>query len=133
MIHLFTKPVAVTALTALMSVGLTLPAASAMAAEAPAHSFQVKSASGSTIGAGAKAFKKGDFEKSAMFSRVAIKSSLSNRREAIAQSNLCAAYGAMGDMENARLACKSAIKLRPDFAPAIANTKALTYKLAQNK
>lgn len=133
MIHLFTKPVAVTALTAMMSLGLTLPAASAMAAEASAHSFQVKSSSGSTIGAGAKAFKKGQFEKSAMFSRTAIKSSLSNKREAIAQSNLCAAYGAMGEMENARLACKAALDLRPDYAPAVANTKVLSFKLAQNK
>jgi len=133
MIHLYTKPVAVTALTALMSVGLTLPAASAMAAEAPEHSFQVKSASGSTIGAGAKAFKKGQFAKSAMFSRTAIKSSLSNKREAIAQSNLCAAYGAMGQMEDARLACKAALDLRPNYAPALANSQALTFKLAQNK
>lgn len=133
MIYLVNKPLVVTALTAMMSIGLTLPAASAMAAEAPAHSFQVKSSSGSTISAGAKAFKKGQYAKSAMFSRAAIKSSLSHRREAIAQSNLCAAYGAMGEMENARLACKAALDLRSDYAPAIANTKLLTVTLAQNK
>lgn len=120
----------------MMSAGLTLSATSAMAAEAPAENavqtFQVKSASDGNIRAGAKAFKKGDFAKSAMFSRVAIKSSLSNKREAIAQSNLCAAYGAMGEMEQARLSCETALKLRPGYEPAVANKAALRYKLAQN-
>ena len=50
---------------------------------------------------------------------------------AIAQSNLCAAYAAMGDMDDAKAACDAAIELRADYAPAIANKTALTVKLAE--
>lgn len=128
-----TRKYGVKPLTAAIILGLTLTSASAMASDKTASTpgFQVTSAATSHIRSGAKAFKKGEYAKSAMYSRVAIQSSLSNRREAIAQSNLCAAYGAMGEMENARLACISALELRPGYEPAIANKAALTYKLAK--
>ena len=113
---------------------LSFSAASAMAADASAPasaSFVVKSAADGNIRSAAKAFKKGEFAQSASYSRIALKSNLSDRRAAIAQSNLCAAYAAMGDMDDAKAACDAAIELRADYAPAIANKTALTVKLAE--
>jgi len=128
-----TRKFGVKPLTAAIILGLSLTSASAMASDKTpaAPGFTVVSSADGNIRSSAKAFKKGNFAESAMFSRVAIKSSLSNKREAIAQSNLCAAYGAMGEMENARLACTTSLELRPGYEPAVANKATLTYKLAQ--
>ncbi len=121
-------------LLSLAIAAFTFPAASAMAADtapqAPA-SFSVQSAADAGIRAGARAFKKGDFTRSISLSRAALKGSMSNKRAAIAQSNLCAAYGSMGDMEKASSACAEALTLRPGYAPAIENKAALTVQIAK--
>ena len=122
------KAVAMIATVTLMS------AASAMAADttAPAQTgFETASTTNGNVRLSVKAFKKGNFERSVAFSKAALKSNMSNRRAAIAQSNLCAAYGEMGELELAAEACDKALELRPDYQPAVANREALTIRLAQ--
>ncbi|MGB0906227.1 MAG: tetratricopeptide repeat protein [Maricaulaceae bacterium] len=114
----------------LIALGLSLSATSAMAADTTSPIYQVKNASGGVISAGAKEFRKGNFKKSITYSNAALKSSLSKRRQAIAQSNLCAAYAELGDFNKAGKACTKALVLRPGYAPAAANKAALTIQLA---
>ena len=80
-----------------------------------------------------KAFKKGDFQRSAKMSEAAIKNKISKRRQAVAQSNLCAALGELGQFEDAANACDTALELRPGYATAEANKSALTIRLAALK
>lgn len=113
--------------------GLSLPAASAMAAEAtsPVHAtFTVKSAADNHIRSGATEYKKGNYERSIAYSQAALKSSLSPKRAAIAHTNLCAAYANLGDLEKAEDACDQALKLRPNYEAAQANKAALRVQLA---
>ena len=116
---------------AALAITAALPAASAMAADGPASEFVVKSTTDGRIKLGVKAFKKGNFEKSASYSRQALKASLSRKKTAIAQSNLCAAYAKLDMIDEAQTACSAALDLRPDYAPAQANKAALTIRLAQ--
>lgn len=121
-------------LLSLTAAVLALPAASAMAADVTPQtsaSFVVKSSADSHIRSSARAFKRGDTEKSIRYSLRALKSGLSAQRAAIAHSNLCAAYAVLDDMENAAEACDTALKLRPDYKPALTNSAALTVRLAQ--
>lgn len=121
-------------LLSLTAAVLTLPAVSAMAADVTPQtsaSFVVKSSADSHIRSSARAFKRGNTEKSIRYSHLALKSGLSPKRAAIAHSNLCAAYAVLGDMEAASEACDTALELRPDYEPAITNSSALTVKLAQ--
>ena len=123
-----------TAFAGIAMLGMTLPAASAMAADtsAPAVSeYVVASGGDSLIRSGAKAFKRGNAERAVTLTRAALKGNLSSKRAAIAQSNLCAAYASLGDMESAKTACDTALELRPDYEPAQNNKAALTYQLAQ--
>ena len=119
-----------TSASIIIAIGFGLSATGAMAADAPSQTYQVKNASGGVIGAGAKEFRKGNFEKSVVYSRAALGSSLSKKRAAIAQSNLCAAYAELGDFSQAREACTEALNLRPGYKPAVANKAALTIELA---
>lgn len=114
----------------LIALGLSLSAASAMAADTTSPTYQVKNASGGVISAGAKEFRKGNFRKSIMYSNAALKSSLSKRRQAIAHSNLCAAYAELGDYTKANQACTEALTLRADYPPAVANKAALKIQLS---
>ncbi len=107
--------------------------ASAMAADTNASEFVVKSASNGNIRAAATAFEKGDFAKSAVFSQAALKGNMSDRKAAVAFTNLCAAEAALGDMDSAKEACDSALALRPGYEPAETNKAALTVRLAENK
>ena len=112
----------------------SLPAASAMAGDvsaSPVSEFTVKSSADRNIRSSAVEFRKGNVEQSVKYSKRALKSSLSAKRAAIAHSNLCAAYAVLGEIENAKTACASALELRPDYAPAQNNKSALTYQLAQ--
>ncbi len=121
-------------LISLTIAALSFSAASAMAADVTppaAGSFVVTSAADNNIRLAVQAFKKGDYAKSVSRSQKALKSRLSDSRAAIAQSNLCAAHGAMGDMDEAKAACDAAIDLRADYAPAAANKAALTVMLAE--
>ena len=116
---------------AALAITATLPAASAMAAEAAANNYVVKSTTDGRIKLGVKAFKKGNFERSVSLHEQAVRASLSRRKTAIAHSNLCAAYAKLEMMDEARNSCAAALELRPDYAPAQANKAALTIRLAQ--
>lgn len=119
----FPKMVAAT-----LAATLILPAASAMAADS---TFAAKSASDSNIRASAKAFNKGDYAKSVAFSKAALRATSSKKRQAIAHTNLCAAYAELGHMDMAKANCDAALELRPGYNLAESNKAALTVKLAQ--
>jgi len=87
--------------------------------------YEVIATTDGKIRAGVRAFKQGDLDKAAMFMRSSLKGGMNTKKQAIAQSNLCAIYGAMGESERAANACNKALKLRPNFAPALANNSAL--------
>lgn len=112
-----------------LTAGFILSSVSAIAADS--NGFTASTAADSKIRIAAMEFKRGDFAKSATFSKSALKGGMNRRKQAVAQSNLCAAYGAMGELERAGKACDAAIALRPGYAPATANKAALTVRLAQ--
>ncbi|MDB2437147.1 hypothetical protein N9W89_00400 [Hellea sp.] len=116
---------------AALAITTTLAPASAMATDAPTASFVVKSTTDGRVKLGVKAFKRGDFERSVRWSKSALEGSLSSRKEAVAYSNLCAAYAKLGQMEEAQEACDSALELRANYAPAIVNKASLITRLAQ--
>lgn len=123
-----------TGVLTLAALTLTFPAASAMAADVStpaASTFIVKSAADDNIRRGAKAFRKGEIENSIRIHQKALKTSISSKRAAIAQSNLCAAYATVGQLEEAQAACSAALELRPGYEPAMVNKQALTVKFAQ--
>ncbi len=105
--------------------------ASASDITAPSTELTVQSSTDGMIKLGAKAFQKGEFERSIAYHNRALKSGLSKKRKAVAQSNICAANAALGNMEAAREACDAALELRPGFEPAQNNKAALTVMLAQ--
>jgi len=117
---------------AALTLSVTLPTASAMANEAPAGNFNVTSTTDGLIKLGVKAFKRGDYPRAVKMNEQALRSSLSRRKLAIAQSNLCASYAKLEMMDKAQDACVAALELRPDYEPAQANKAALTIRLAQN-
>jgi len=131
-----TGAVATLAICSLSAAALIFPA-SAMADEtetAPvvaAADFQVKSSSNSLIKSGVKAFKTGDYAKSVAMNKAVIRIRPSRMKTAIAQTNLCASYAKLGDMEQAASACESALKLRPKLEIAKANQALLRTTLAQ--
>lgn len=96
----------------------------------PHDGFVIATTADGNVRAGVNAFKQGDYAKSAAFQKQALKANMRAKKAAIAQSNLCAALGAMGDLDAAREACATALSLRPDYAPAMANQSALSVKLA---
>lgn len=107
--------------------------ATAMAAETSAGAtaaFQVQNTTDGRIRAGVKAYNKGKYKRAVSFNQAALKANLSNKKEAIAQSNLCASYAALGHMSKAEAACEAALELRPGYEPAKANSAALHIKLA---
>lgn len=104
----------------------------AFAADAPSG-LTVKSTTDAYVKMSVSAFKKGDFQKSADYSRRALKSSMSKKRQAVAYSNLCAAEAALGNTDAAGEACAAALELRPGYKLAEANQSALTILLAENE
>ncbi len=113
-----------------------LSAPSAMAADntvspAAPQNFTVRSASDGKIRLSVKSFKKGDMERSIRFSQSALRANLSKAKQAVAHSNLCAAYGELGDLEKASTACDIALEIRPDMEEARNNKNALSVRLAQ--
>lgn len=129
-----TNPINRFAIALIATAGLALPAASAMAADAPApapYTFTVKTTTDYHVKAGAEAFKRGDFQRSVSYANAALKAGMSDRRAAVAQSNLCASYAHLGDLEKAAEACDAALELRPGYSAAESNKAALTIKLAQ--
>ena len=105
-----------------------LTATSAFATDT--QGFTAATAADPKIRTAATEFKRGDFKKSAAFSRAALKGSLKKSKQAVAQSNLCAAYGALGELDLAGKACDAALAIRPNYAPAMTNKAALAVKVA---
>jgi len=120
-----------TLLTLTIAAMMTPAMASATDITAPSTELTVQSTTDGMIKLGAKAFQKGEFERSLAYSKRAVKSGLSKKRKAIAQSNICAANAALGNMDAAREACDAALDLRPGYEPAQDNKAALTVMLAQ--
>jgi len=116
---------------AALTITATLPTVSAMAAEAPTSNFVVKSTTDGRIKLGVKAYKKGNFARSASLHEQALRAALSSKRTAIAHSNLCATYAKLDRMEEARTSCEAALELRPDYSPAQTNKATLEIRLAQ--
>lgn len=120
------------AMIAALTLSVTLPAASAMAADAQTGNFTVSKTTDGLIKLGVKAYKRGDYKRAVKMNEQALRSSLSKRKLAIAQSNLCASYAKLDMMDEAHSACATALELRPDYAPAQNNKAALTIRLVQN-
>lgn len=119
-------------LMTLAAVSMMAPALATAGDTAPqADAFTVKTTTDYRVKESVKAFKAGNFARSIEYSNRALDAGLSSKRQAIAQSNLCAAYGAINDTAGASEACDKALELRPDYAPALANKSALTVMLAQ--
>ncbi len=119
-------------LLSIAALSLMAPAITASATDAaPENVFTVKTTTDYRVKKAAKAFKKGEFERSIAYSNQALNAGLSRKRKAIAYSNICAAEASLGNMEAASKACDSALDLRPDYAPALSNKAALRVMLAQ--
>lgn len=121
------------ALSAAAMMATTLVSTSALAGDSSvaAPQLKVESSTDYYVKAGAKAFKKGDFNRSIAYSNKALDKGLSSKREAIAYSNLCAAHGALNETAAAAEACDKALVLRPDYKPALNNQAGLRTLLAQ--
>lgn len=110
--------------------------ASAMAGEtaaepaAAATEFNVALTTNGILKSGVQAYKRGDYSKSVAMHKAAIRSRMSKRKTAVAQSNLCASWAMLGDYVQAEKACDTALELRPDYGPAQANRELLGVKLA---
>jgi len=89
--------------------------------------FASKTISNSKIRAGISAFEKGDFTKAAFFQRAALKSGLSKSRKTAAFTNLCAAEGALGNLDAAKAACDSALQLAPTSWQATNNQGVVSW------
>ena len=101
--------------------------------EAPATitQFDVATTTNGVVKSGVKAFKKGDYAKSVALHKAAIRGRMSKRKTAVAQSNLCASWAMLGDLVQAEKACETALELRSDYEPALANMELLNIKLAE--
>jgi len=111
---------------AAVSLALTVLAAPALASDG-APQFSVQSTATRSIASAATAFEKGDFSKSAAYSRHALKQGLKKSRRTVAYSNLCAALGAQGQYDKARDACDSALKASPQNWQAFSNRAAVNW------
>lgn len=89
--------------------------------------FSVKSNATRSIRSGASAFQNGDFAKSAVYSKRALKEGLSKSRKTTAYSNLCAALGAQGEYETALEACNSALEIAPQNWQALSNRASVNW------
>jgi len=117
-----------TTLKSILAAGLfTALAAPAMASEAGMQ-FSVESNATRTISAGATAFERGSFDKSEAFSRHALKQGLKKSRKAAAYSNLCAALGEQGELEEAMESCNKAVNYNPKNWRALSNRAVLHAK-----
>lgn len=125
------KPVHALAAGLLLGLGgMALPAfASDMTSGATAAShYLVKSNSTRSVRSGVTAFRKGQFEKSAVFSRRALKQGLKKSRKSAAYGNLCAALAVQDQMQPALAACDRAIEADGKNWQAYAN-RAVIYSL----
>ncbi len=130
MTYAILKKVSLTAL-ATLTVTAALPAASASATDANTGNFIVQKTTDGRVKLGVKAYKKGDYEKAVRVTRSALKTAMSPKKAAIAQSNLCAAYAQLEMLDQAQEACAAALELRPNLEAAEINKASLTIRLAQ--
>ncbi len=119
-------PLTKTIKLAAISLALTAFAAPALAADG-APQFSVQSTATRSIASSATAFNKGDYSKSAAYSRHALEQGLKKSRRTIAYSNLCAALGAQGQYDKALDACDSALKASPQNWQAFSNRAAVNW------
>lgn len=124
-----TSPSIKKTLLTLVAAAMLAPAA-AFAGDAPAG-LTVKSTTDGFVKMSVKAFKKGEFQRSADLSRRALKQGISVKRQAVVYGNLCAAEAALGNMEAAGEACAASLEMRPGYAVAEANKSTLTVMLAE--
>ncbi len=132
MTYVTLKRTSLAALVAL-TLSVSLPAASAMANEAPSGNFNVTSTTNGLIKLGVKAFKRGDYKRAIKLTEQATRAPISKKKLSIAYSNLCASYAKVDMIDLAQKACVTALDLRPAYEPAQANKAALTIRLAQTK
>ncbi|WP_409432651.1 hypothetical protein ACJ3XI_10640 [Litorimonas sp. RW-G-Af-16] len=104
----------------------------AFAADSAAE-FTMKRTTNAHVKMSVKAFKKGDYERAVRFSETALTKGLSESRQAIVQSNLCASYAMLNDTAQAAQACAAALALNPELEEAKANQTALNIRLVENK
>lgn len=130
MTYAILKKVSLTAL-ATLTVTAALPATSASATDANTGNFIVQKTTDGRVKLGVKAYKKGDYEKAVRVTRSALKTAMSPKKAAIAQSNLCAAYAQLEMLDQAQEACAAALELRPNLEAAEINKASLTIRLAQ--
>jgi len=121
-----TLPLPKTIQFAALALTLTAFAAPALAAD-NAPQFSVEKTATRSIASGATAFNKGDYSKSAAYSRYALKQGLKKSRRTVAYSNLCAALGADGRYDEALEACDSALKVSPQNWQAFSNRAAVNW------
>ncbi len=95
------------------------------------QSFNVERTTNPAVRVAVKAFKKGDYERSVRLNQQALRKGLSSSRASVAQSNICASYAMLGELEKAGEACQAALDLKPDNDVASANKAALTVRMAQ--
>lgn len=114
-----------TTLIPLAAIALTLGFSGTAFAADNTTEFGVTSNATRSIRSAASAFEKGEFAKSEVYSRRALKEGLKKSRKAVAYSNLCAALGAQGEHETAQEACAAALKIAPKNEQALANQAAL--------
>lgn len=113
---------------AVLTAGFLLSSTAAFAADT--QGFTAATAADPKIRTAASEFRRGDFTKSVAFSQAALNSKMKKSKQAVAQSNLCAAFGAMGKLELAKTACDAALAIRPNYAPAMTNRAALAVRVA---
>ena len=113
------------AIFAALTLSVTLPTASAMAAEAPTGNFTVSKTTDGLIKLGVKAYKRGVYKRAVKMNEQALRSSLSKRKLAIAQSNLCASYAKLDKMDEAH----SAVQRRLNYVRIMAPLKLIKRPL----
>ena len=124
------RPQTLAALVAASALAIIGAGAALAANDAP--SFAVHSAANTYIRGGYSAYERGEFKKSAVFSRRATAKGNKKSRRSIAYANLCAALGQQNKLVAALEACDSAIALDPKNWRARNNRGVVEYRLGKS-
>ena len=111
-----------------LAIGLFAAMASPALAADTALQFSVEKNATRSISAAATAFQKGKYAKSINFSNHALKQGLKKSRKAAAYNNLCAAFGAQAEYDQALEACNEALSHNPENWRALSN-RAVVYSI----
>lgn len=120
-----TKTMIATAFTLGVASTATMAMASEDAAAAP--QFTAQQSTKRVVNKGFSAYTKGDFSKSAAYSRYALQQGLKKSHKTIVYNNLCAALGTQGRYEEAIEACNTALELAPSNWQAYSNRAAANW------